>query len=89
VILPLSIPGIFAGILLTFVPTAADFVNANILGGTNTTMIGSIIQTQYLTFNDYPVASALSFIVMAALLIGVFAYARALGTEQALEASAA
>jgi spermidine/putrescine transport system permease protein len=89
VILPLSIPGVFAGILLTFVPTAADFVNASILGGTNTTMIGSIIQTQYLTFNDYPVASALSFIVMAALLLGVFAYARALGTAEVLEASGA
>ncbi len=89
VILPLSVPGVFAGILLTFVPTAADFVNASILGGTNTTMIGSIIQTEYLTFNDYPIASALSFIVMAALLIGVFAYARALGTEEVLEVSGA
>jgi spermidine/putrescine transport system permease protein len=89
VILPLSLPGVFAGILLTFVPAAADFVNAAILGGTNTTMIGNVIQTTFLTNNDYPLASALSFLLMVALLIGVFAYARALGTEEVLEVSAA
>jgi spermidine/putrescine transport system permease protein len=88
VILPLSLPGVFAGILLTFVPAAADFVNASILGGTNTTMIGNVIQTTFLTNNDYPLASALSFILMAALLVGVFAYAKALGTEEVLEVSA-
>ncbi len=88
VILPLSLPGVFAGVLLTFVPAAADFVNATILGGASTTMIGSLIQTEYLTNNDYPLASALSFALMAALLIGVFAYAKALGTEEVLEVSA-
>jgi spermidine/putrescine transport system permease protein len=82
VIFPLSIPGIFAGILLTFIPAAADPLNAAILGGTNTTMVGNIIQTLFLVNNDYPLASALSFILMTGLLIGVFAYARALGTEQ-------
>lgn len=81
VIVPLSMPGIFAGFLLTFVPATADFVNATILGGVSSTMIGNIIQTQFLTNNNYPVASALSFILMAALLIGVFIYARALGTD--------
>lgn len=81
IIIPLSMPGIFAGFLLTFVPAAADFVNANILGGVNSTMIGQIIQTEFLTNNDYPVASALSFILMAILLAGTFLYARALGTE--------
>jgi len=89
VILPLSLPGVFAGVLLTFVPAAADFVNAAILGGPGTTMIGNVIQTEYLTNLDYPLASALSFTLMAALLIGVFAYARALGTEEVLEVSAA
>jgi len=88
VILPLSLPGVFAGVLLTFVPAAADFVNAAILGGPGTTMIGNVIQTEYLTNLDYPLASALSFTLMAALLIGVFAYARALGTEQVLEVGA-
>jgi spermidine/putrescine transport system permease protein len=80
VIVPLSMPGIFAGFLLTFVPTTADFVNATILGGVSSTMIGNIIQTEFLTNNNYPTASALSFILMAILFLGVFLYARALGT---------
>jgi spermidine/putrescine transport system permease protein len=85
VIFPLSIPGIFAGILLTFIPAAADPLNAAILGGVGTTMIGNIIQTQFLVNSDFPMASALSFILMAGLLLGVFLYARALGTEQIQE----
>ena len=89
VVFPLSLPGVFAGVLITFVPVASDFVNSGILGGTNTTMIGNVIQTTFLTNNDYPLASALSFILMAALLVGVFAYAKALGTEEVLEVSAA
>lgn len=81
IVVPLSLPGIFAGFLLTFVPAVSDFLNAAVLGGLDTTMIGNIIQTEFLTNNNYPIASALSFILMAALLIGVFAYARALGTS--------
>jgi spermidine/putrescine transport system permease protein len=88
VVLPLSLPGVFAAVLLTFVPVASDYVNASILGGTKTTMIGNIIETQYFTNLDYPTAAALSFILMAALLIGVFAYARALGTQDVLEMAA-
>ncbi|HEX6678197.1 MAG TPA: ABC transporter permease [Actinomycetes bacterium] len=87
VVFPLSLPGVFAGVLITFVPVTSDFVNNGILGGTQTTMIGNIIQTQYLTYNEYPVASAMSFMLMAALLVGIFAYARTLGTEQVLEVS--
>jgi spermidine/putrescine transport system permease protein len=89
VVLPLSTPGVFAAVLLTFVPVASDYVNAQILGGAKTTMIGSVIQTQYFTNLDYPTASALSFILMAVLLIGIFAYARALGTDDVLEMAAA
>lgn len=89
VVLPLSVPGVFAAVLLTFVPAASDFVNATILGGTNTTMIGNIIQTQYFTNSDYPTAAALSFILMGALLIGVFLYARVLGTDDVLDMAAA
>jgi spermidine/putrescine transport system permease protein len=89
VVLPLSLPGVFAGVLITFVPVASDFVNSGILGGTQTTMIGNVIQTEYLTNNQYPLASAMSFLLMAALLIGIFAYARALGTEQVMEVSQA
>jgi spermidine/putrescine transport system permease protein len=87
VVFPLSLPGVFAGVLITFVPVTSDFVNNGILGGTQTTMIGNVIQTQYLTYNDYPIASAMSFMLMAVLLVGIFAYARTLGTEQVLEVS--
>ena len=89
VVLPLSLPGVFAGVLLTFVPAASDYVNATILGGTHTTMIGNVIQTEYFTNLNYPKASALSFILMAILLVGVFAYARALGTEDVFDVAAA
>jgi spermidine/putrescine transport system permease protein len=82
VILPLSIPGVFAGVLLTFVPAVGDYLNAQILGGTNTTMIGNIIQQEYLLQFHYPTAAALSFILMAALVIGIVIYAKVLGTRQ-------
>jgi spermidine/putrescine transport system permease protein len=85
VVFPLSIPGVFAGVLLTFVPVASDYVNATILGGPNTTMIGSNIQTAYFNNLDYPLAASLSFMLMAVLLVGVFIYARLLGTEDVLE----
>ena len=81
VILPLSVPGIFAGVLLTFVPAMGDYVNASILGGTKTTMIGNIIQLEYLTNLHYPIASALSFILMVAMMIGILAYARVVGAR--------
>jgi spermidine/putrescine transport system permease protein len=87
VVFPLSLPGVFAGVLITFVPVASDFVNSGILGGTQTTMIGNVIQTVYLNSNNYPLASAMSFLLMAALLVGIFVYARALGTEQVMEAT--
>lgn len=89
VIFPLSLPGIFAGVVITFVPVSSDYVNAHILGGPTNTMIGNVIQNLYLVNQRYPSASALSFTLMAALLIGLFAYARALGTEDVLEATAA
>ncbi|HEX4817789.1 MAG TPA: ABC transporter permease [Nonomuraea sp.] len=88
VVLPLSLPGVFAGVLMTFVPATADPINAAILGGTSNTMIGNIIQTEYLTNLNYPTASALSFTLMAVLLVGIFGYARALGTENVLQAAA-
>src|SRR5690606_20243667 len=85
VVLPLSLPGVFAGVLMTFVPMTSDYVNATILGGPENTMIGNIIQTEYLVNNDYPVGAALSFTLMSIMLIGIFVYARALGTENVLE----
>ena len=88
VILPLSLPGVFAGVLMTFVPVSSDYVNSAVLGSSSTTMIGQVIQAQYLVNSDYPTASALSFVLMAVLLIGVFAYARALGTEDVMKVAA-
>ena len=89
VVLPLSLPGVFAAVLLTFVPVSSDYVNAQILGGAHTTMVGSVIQTQYFTNLNYPMAAALSFILMAILLVGIFGYARALGTQDAMDMAAA
>jgi spermidine/putrescine transport system permease protein len=82
VTLPLSLPGVFAGSLLTFIPAVGDFVNALFLGGPSTTMVGNVIQRRMLISNDYPEGAALSFILMAAILIGVAIYARVLGTEE-------
>jgi spermidine/putrescine transport system permease protein len=82
VVLPLSLPGVFAGSLLTFIPAAGDFVNAELLGSPNQQMIGSVIQGQFLQVRDYPLASSLSFVLMAIITVGVLAYARALGTEE-------
>jgi spermidine/putrescine transport system permease protein len=88
VILPLAMPGVFAGVLMTFVPASSDYVNSAVLGSSSTTMIGQVIQAQYLATADYPTASALSFVLMAVLLIGVFIYARALGTEDVMKVAA-
>lgn len=79
---PLSLPGVFAGSLLTFIPAVGDFINAEILGGINTTMIGNVIQQEFLVNNDYPEAAAISFLLLAGILIGVALYAKALGTEE-------
>jgi spermidine/putrescine transport system permease protein len=88
VVFPLALPGVFAGVLMTFVPASSDYVNSQVLGSAGTTMIGQVIQAQYLTNSDYPTASALSFVLMAVLLIGVFLYARMLGTEDVMKVAA-
>jgi spermidine/putrescine transport system permease protein len=82
IVLPLSLPGVFAGSLLTFIPAMGDFVNAALLGNTQTTMIGNVIQSRFLQNNDYPTAAALSFMLMAGILIAVAIYARLLGTKE-------
>ncbi len=82
VILPLSMPGVLAGSLLVFIPAAGDFINAEYLGSAQTTMIGNVIQKQFLEVNDYPVAAALSMVLMLLILTGVLSYTRALGTEE-------
>ena len=87
VTLPLALPGIFAGSLLTFIPAVGDFVNAELLGNPQSLMIGNVIEARYLQVTDYPTASALSFILMLAILIGLFIYARLIGTEELVGAS--
>jgi spermidine/putrescine transport system permease protein len=79
---PLSLPGVVAGTLLTFIPAAGDFINAQLLGSTDNHMIGNVIQSKFLELSDYPAAAAMSFILMAGILIAVFIYARVVGTEQ-------
>ncbi len=87
VTLPLALPGIFAGTLLTFIPAVGDFVNAQILGTSRQYMIGNVIQSKFLVVTDYPAAAALSFLLMAALLLCVFVYARVLGARNLQEAA--
>ena len=80
VTLPITAPGIVAGVLLTFIPAFGDYVNAALLGSTNTSMIGNKIQSLYLVERNYPEAAALSFLMMALILVVVLAYIRLAGT---------
>jgi spermidine/putrescine transport system permease protein len=82
VTLPLSAPGIVAGTLLTFIPAAGDFINAQFLGTPKQQMIGNVIQAKFLTSLDYPTAASLSFILMALILVSLLVYVRAVGTER-------
>jgi spermidine/putrescine transport system permease protein len=80
--LPLSLPGVVAGTLLTFIPAAGDFINAQLLGSPKNHMIGNVIQSKFLELTDYPAAASMSFVLMAAILLMVAFYARAVGTEK-------
>jgi spermidine/putrescine transport system permease protein len=82
VTLPLSLPGVVAGTLLTFIPAAGDFINAQLLGTPQQQMIGNVIQRQFLELIDYPSAAALSFVLMACILVAVLVYAKVVGTEK-------
>jgi spermidine/putrescine transport system permease protein len=82
VTLPLSLPGVVAGTLLTFIPAAGDFINAQLLGSPRTHMIGNVIQSKFLELTDYPAAASMSFVLMAAILFMVAIYARVVGTEK-------
>src|SRR5665213_140345 len=82
VIFPLSIPGVFAGVLLTGIPAIADYVNQDLLGGVGTTMIGRVIETQFEVSINYPLAASLAFVFMLGLLATLLIYQRLFGTEQ-------
>jgi spermidine/putrescine transport system permease protein len=84
VTLPLSMPGVVAGVLLMFIPAAGDFINAELLGTPNQFMIGNVIQSRFLEVADYPTAAALSFLLMAFMLVIVLVWARIAGTEALL-----
>ena len=79
---PLSLPGVFAGTLLTFIPAAGDFINAELLGTPRQQMIGNVIQSRFKEVADYPQAAALSFVLMAAILAAIVLYARVVGSER-------
>lgn len=79
---PLSLPGVFAASILTFIPAIGDYVNAQLLGGPKTQMIGNTIQGRFLDQNDYPIAAALAFLLMAGILLAIAVYARLLGTDE-------
>ena len=82
VTLPLSLPGVFAATVLTFIPAAGDFINAELLGGPNQAMIGNVIQSKFLALIDYPSAAALSFVLMAIIVVLIAIYARIVGSER-------
>ena len=81
---PLSLPGVVAGTLLTFIPAAGDFVNTRFLGTPRQSMIGNVIESRFLVVLDYPKAAALSFLLMLTILALVLAYVRSSGTEELL-----
>ena len=87
VTLPLTAPGIVAGSMLTFIPAAGDFINAELLGTPRQYMIGNVIQSRYLELTDYPTAAALSFTLMALILVLVLVWARVAGTESLMGSS--
>ncbi|HEX8095903.1 ABC transporter permease [Jatrophihabitans sp.] len=82
VTLPMSMPGVVAGTLLTFIPAAGDYINSRLLGNPNTAMIGQVIEGYFLRINDYPTAAALSFVLMVTILVLVSVYVRKSGTEE-------
>lgn len=81
VVLPLSMPGVFAGSLLVFIPAAGDYLNNRYLGSAKTSMIGTVVQNQFLVQVDFPQAAALSVVLMAIITALVLVYSKFLGTE--------
>jgi spermidine/putrescine transport system permease protein len=84
VTLPLSMPGVVAGTLLTFIPAAGDYINSQLLGSPSTTMIGQVVSGQFLRVLDYPTAAALSVVLMLTIVTMVTLYVRRTGTEELL-----
>lgn len=85
VVVPLSLPGVFAAVLLTSIPAIGDYINAAVLGGPGTSMIGNVIQAEFLRNRDYPEATSLALVLMAIMVVGAVIYARVLGTQRITE----
>jgi len=85
VVVPLSLPGVFAAVLLTSIPAIGDYINAAVLGGPGTSMIGNVIQAEFLRNRDYPEATSLALVLMAIMVVGAVIYARVLGTKRITE----
>jgi spermidine/putrescine transport system permease protein len=81
VIVPTVSPGLVAGVLLVFIPAVGDYVTPALLGGVNTQMIGTTIADQFRSGNNWPLGSAMSVLLMAFILIGVFVYLQRVGEE--------
>lgn len=81
VVFPLTLPGIVAGSILVFIPSLGAYVTPDLLGGAKTIMLGNVIYSQFMSARDYPFGSAISFVLMAVMLIGTLIYFR-LGTEK-------
>lgn len=81
IVLPLSMPGVFAGSLLVFIPAAGDYLNNRYLGSAKTSMIGTVVQNQFLVQVDFPQAAALSVVLMVIITALVLVYSKFLGTE--------
>ena len=82
VTLPLSMPGVVAGTLLTFIPAAGDYINQRLLGSSKNNVVGSVIDTVFIKVGDYAIAAALSFVLMISIVTMVMVYVRRAGTEE-------
>jgi len=76
VTLPLSLPGVAAGVLLCFIPIVGEFVIPDLLGGSQTLMIGQTLWTEFFSNRDWPVASAIAVALLALLLVPIVFYQR-------------
>lgn len=76
IILPLTMPGVVAASIITFIPTMGAYVTPDLMGGGNTFLIGNLLQQQFMTVRDWPFGSALGFILMAMVLGATLLYFR-------------
>jgi spermidine/putrescine transport system permease protein len=76
IVLPLTMPGIVAGAIITFIPSIGAYVTPDLLGGAKAMMIGNLLQQQFLEVRDWPFGSAVGFILMVTVLLATMVYFR-------------